>query len=560
MNPIRIIATVLGLCTPTLALAVDGDPLPRSATPAELLLESLNPATRFLPRGPTASPQGSVICPGEYAPMDGIVLSYHPNYSPSILSIVRQMAAQITTTGRAKAYVVFDPAPSAATLSLFQTAGADMTKIIPITRTLDSIWMRDYGPRYIYEGGDAAGNGACRAIIDHTYNRSLRMLDNTFPISFAGNRRHALYTIPLVHGGGNHHLDSLGRAYATRLIANENPQLGATSAAREAAVVALWHQYQNITTTITDPFPTNIDVTQHIDMWAQVIGDDKIMVSQWPTALPGAPLYEPFRITEAFAASSAAPAGPYTVYRVPARSIGGVHYTYTNVVMCNDLVLVPSYTNATMVPLNAEAVAAYQAALPGKTVVPINCQSLVTLAGVMHCIVMHMPRHMGNDNGSGNLAPTAYLRSPNGGETFTPDQTINACWISDDDTLVSNVDLELSFDSGTTWPLSIALMTADDGQQSFVLPNYFSRHARLRVTARDSGSPARTGADISDADFSLDGTCRADVNNSLTLTAQDIFDFLAAYFASAVTSDFNDSGAISVQDIFDFLDAYFAGC
>jgi hypothetical protein len=44
------------------------------------------------------------------------------------------------------------------------------------------------------------------------------------------------------------------------------------------------------------------------------------------------------------------------------------------------------------------------------------------------------------------------------------------------------------------------------------------------------------------------------------VTVQDIFDFLAAYFAGGITGDFNGAGGISVQDIFDFLAAYFAGC
>lgn len=54
--------------------------------------------------------------------------------------------------------------------------------------------------------------------------------------------------------------------------------------------------------------------------------------------------------------------------------------------------------------------------------------------------------------------------------------------------------------------------------------------------------------------------CRPDINASGTLTVQDIFDFLSAYFAAAPAGDFNQSGTLTVQDIFDFLAAYFAGC
>jgi len=54
--------------------------------------------------------------------------------------------------------------------------------------------------------------------------------------------------------------------------------------------------------------------------------------------------------------------------------------------------------------------------------------------------------------------------------------------------------------------------------------------------------------------------CFADYNESGGVSVQDIFDFLAAYFAGDLRTDFNGSGALSVQDIFDFLAAYFAGC
>ncbi|MCC6323157.1 MAG: hypothetical protein IT438_17165 [Phycisphaerales bacterium] len=54
--------------------------------------------------------------------------------------------------------------------------------------------------------------------------------------------------------------------------------------------------------------------------------------------------------------------------------------------------------------------------------------------------------------------------------------------------------------------------------------------------------------------------CPSDINCSGEVSVQDIFDFLAAYFADDPRADFNATGTISVQDIFDFLAAYFSGC
>ena len=55
--------------------------------------------------------------------------------------------------------------------------------------------------------------------------------------------------------------------------------------------------------------------------------------------------------------------------------------------------------------------------------------------------------------------------------------------------------------------------------------------------------------------------CPADYNHSGgSPTVQDIFDFLAGYFAGDIAADFNGVGGLSVQDIFDFLAAYFTPC
>lgn len=50
----------------------------------------------------------------------------------------------------------------------------------------------------------------------------------------------------------------------------------------------------------------------------------------------------------------------------------------------------------------------------------------------------------------------------------------------------------------------------------------------------------------------------ADFNGDGTISVQDIFDFLAAWFAGSPAADINGNG-LSVQDIFDFLNDWFAG-
>ena len=56
--------------------------------------------------------------------------------------------------------------------------------------------------------------------------------------------------------------------------------------------------------------------------------------------------------------------------------------------------------------------------------------------------------------------------------------------------------------------------------------------------------------------------CRPDFNHVNGITVQDIFDYLAAWFAGATSADFvgNGAGTPDVQSIFNFLGAWFAGC
>ena len=75
--------------------------------------------------------------------------------------------------------------------------------------------------------------------------------------------------------------------------------------------------------------------------------------------------------------------------RTPGWSSGGTHYTYTNAVIFNDIVFLPEFSG--YATENAEALGVFQAAFPGKTVIPVDCTTIITYAGAIHCIVMHVP-------------------------------------------------------------------------------------------------------------------------------------------------------------------------
>ena len=512
----------------------EGDETPRGMTEAERAWVREHPIVAPPARG--GAPTGPVRCAAEYEPMEGIMIAYEG--SGGWLSILRQMAAQITTVGGANVYVMCDTSSEAVSVqSAMAAQGVDMSRLFTYVKPTNTIWMRDYGPRYIYEGG-------VRAIVDHTYNRP-RPQDNGVPDYWAGVRGEAEYQIPLVHGGGNYHLDALGESATTRLINNENPSLS------EAEIVQLWRDYQNVETTMFDPFPTFVDSTQHIDMWMQIAADDVVVISDWPLQQGSTQDV----ICETAAADFASRG--YTVVRVPAVRSGGTHYTFTNVVMCNDLILVPEY-DAIAATYSSQALAAWQAAFPDKTVVQIDCDAIVTAAGVMHCIVMHVPAC------SGGASPVVWVSSLNGGETLEPGQIVGVEWRTDDDQKdIASVDVLLSVDGGASFtPLQEGM--DDLGVYGWVVPDVATTQGVLRVIARDGDG--NSGFDDTDLPLTINGTnagCNgADLSEPYgSLDFSDVVAFLGAFGAMDPAADLAAPfGSFDFSDVAAFLAAFGAGC
>ncbi|MHC4447141.1 MAG: agmatine deiminase family protein, partial [Planctomycetota bacterium] len=131
------------------------DPLPRHMTPAEQRLPLPLPATRG------AAPSGAVDTPTEYEPNEGMLIRWG-----SYNALLTELTVGVTT-GDAEAVVyilVTGASQQASATSTLTSAEADMSQVEFITYSSNSVWIRDYGPRFIFEDEN-------RAIVDHTYNR-----------------------------------------------------------------------------------------------------------------------------------------------------------------------------------------------------------------------------------------------------------------------------------------------------------------------------------------------------------------------------------------------------
>ena len=307
-------------------------------------------------------PLPEMYTPGEYDLNEGMLIRWG-----SYTSVLTDMTVGVTTGDPdAIVYIVVTGASQqASATSTLTAAGADMSQVDFITYTTNTGWIRDYGPRFII-------NDVAREIVDFEYNRP-RPADNAFP-AFLGNLwGEPVSEMPLTHGGGNLHVAG-GDAFMTELVLDENPGLTAQD------VADLIEQYHNLDLTIYDRFPSSYDPTGHIDMWMLPVSDSAVIVGEYPSSSG-----DPYTITEAAAADLTARG--YTVYRTPGWNTLGTHYTYTNATIMNDVVLVPSYG----IGEDATALAVFQTAFPDRTMVQVDCTSIVSAGGATHCIMMHVP-------------------------------------------------------------------------------------------------------------------------------------------------------------------------
>ena len=350
-----------------LATIVDDEknPLPRGPAPWERGFPGYPPPVASTP------PKGRIRAQAEYEPSAGIFIRWG-----SYNALHTSMVVPLTTADPPATVfiVVSGQSQENAARSVLQNAQpvpANMQHVRFVHTDSDSVWIRDYGPRFIENNGRLA-------IVDHRYNRN-RPADDAVPAAVAAAWNLPLFNIGLAHGGGNFHLFRSREALMTRLVANENADYGIT----EQDIVDRYAIYQGLDLMLTDPFPISYDSTQHIDMWMLPLADNTILVSEYPKADT-----VPHAITEAIAVEMATRG--YDVFRTPGWNDFGTHYTYANSVIVNHVALICRF-GGNYAAQDAQALSVYQIALPDHDIVQVDCSGIIHLAGAIHCIVMHVP-------------------------------------------------------------------------------------------------------------------------------------------------------------------------
>ncbi len=296
----------------------------------------------------TPPPAGEVRFPGEYEPMQAVMIVY-PLGIP--VELVREMAEDCKVITIVSSYY------QSSAQSEFQSAGVNMANVEFLNAYTDSYWVRDFGPWYIFNGKEPA-------IVDNKYNRP-RPNDDDIPGQFAEYWDIEMFGMNVVHTGGNMMEDGRGHGVSDDIVITESASQAGVS---EEQVYERMKAYLGI-----DPYHVTIDpqgdYIAHVDCWGKYLAPDKILLARVPESNPRYPYYE--EVAEYFETTNCCWGYPYKVYRVDIPG-GNVISPYTNSLILNKKVLVPMGSNAAY---NDAALNIYREAMPGYEVIGVENNS-----------------------------------------------------------------------------------------------------------------------------------------------------------------------------------------
>jgi len=341
-------ATVLTLATPGAGQAgewdVDGieELVPREETSAERetwrALGSPSSA-RVLADPPPAAPIRNCA---EWEPVTGVLVRY-PLGLP--YTLLRDIADSVTL------HVVVSSSLQTTAETNLTNNGVNMGNVEFLVEPNNSIWTRDYGPWFVFDGNDDL------TIIDHVYNRPTRPNDNLIPVRFGQQQGIPVVSHDMLHTGGNYMTDGAHISSSTELVYNE---AGSQQGMSEEDVNTLMGNYYGVAEYSVLDYIENGGI-HHIDTWAKFLDEENVLVKDvWQSH----PTYGPLNQRATLLASLPASTGRnYQVERVYCYNIGGNSpASYTNSLIVNDQIMVPLFGSTTD---DNNALAVYEAAAPG---------------------------------------------------------------------------------------------------------------------------------------------------------------------------------------------------
>lgn len=265
----------------------------------------------------TSPPTGSIRAIAEWESSTGVIIRWPLGISTALVAAYAEDVMVVTIVGSSS--------QQNQAINSYNSAGVNMANTEFVIAPTNSIWTRDYGPWFIFDGSDQM------AIVDPVYNRP-RPQDDLIPSVLGNLWGMDIYGMDLATPGGNHMTDGLGLSMSTELVYDEN----------------YWFSPAQIDSIMLAYMGTRYDVLEyievggihHIDCWAKLLGPGTILIKD---VSPSDYNYDLLNQRADYMASKISPWGkPYNVVRIYCP----YGTAYTNSLILNGRVYVPTFNSS----------------------------------------------------------------------------------------------------------------------------------------------------------------------------------------------------------------------
>lgn len=357
--------------------------LPHGYAPWELEA-TIEYTPQRLADGITSPPEAEVRASAEWEEVDAIMVTW-TGYTNTVREIVKYAQVECLV------YIIC--ADSNSVKADLDDNDIPLENIAFLQEPYNSIWIRDYGPWNVYTNQVDSLN-----LIDWVYNRPARPDDDAIPGVIADTTGLPIYQSiedpwDLVATGGNFMTDGWGTGFSSKLILEENDGTGQSQSFKSKEDIdSIMQAFMGIDRYVmmeTLPY----DEIHHIDMHMKLLDEETLLVGEYPEGVADGPQIEE-NLQYVLDNYTSVFGTPYKVVRIPMPPDADGDYpgdgpwwnvdyrTYTNFVFINRLVLVPIYEEK----YDTTALRILDEALPGYTIVGIDCNDIIQSLGAIHCI------------------------------------------------------------------------------------------------------------------------------------------------------------------------------
>ncbi len=323
----------------------------------------------------------------EFRQQSAILLGAYDRFqtNPKLyLDIARAIDKRVPLFG-----LVNSEAAAIAARKVFQRAGMPEGSMYFVPLPANTVWIRDYAPFFVRREDNSV------FMIDAKYqsrhSREIRTRDEEMANTLADLLDLRIRSIPLIIEGGNFLSNGDGTIFTTSKMVGLNKEFRFN----EEILGDLINDYFGVRHWIYTP-SLESEPTGHLDMFGAILAKNIMVVGHIDPAVDPENSRRLDAAAEYFARAPTS-LGPMQVFRIPMPTKSGEYWrSYTNIILANGILLMPSFSDvAPAIEDAAEAV--YRNLLPGWEIKKIDCDSLVSGEGQLHCMSYNLPKYVSID-------------------------------------------------------------------------------------------------------------------------------------------------------------------